>query len=151
MGVQKSAQNRPPFLAKCTPFFDPLDPFYCIFMWQFFMKSQKSWNFSLKKFFVHKSRNFQNVLVKIKSDKKFSFKENYNFALQKLAKIDKIWWNWTQKWSKIGHFWIIPQNRLKLAISRPKIGSRFYPKSYRLSDLQNRQFADLSAELATLF
>ena len=37
-----------------------------------------------------------------------------------------------------------------MAIFGLKIGSRFYQNSYRLTDLQNRQFADFSAELVTL-
>ena len=53
---------------------------------------------------------------------------------------------------KIGQNWsfLASKNRQKGSILGPKIGSRFYQNSYRLTDLQNRQFADLSAELATL-
>ena len=51
-----------------------------------------------------------------------------------------------QKWSFLGY-----KNRQKGAILGLEIGSRFCQNSYRLTDLQNRQFADLSAELATLF
>ena len=49
-----------------------------------------------------------------------------------------------QKWSFLGS-----KNRQKVAILGPKIGSRFYQNSCRLTDLENRQFADFSAELAT--
>ena len=52
----------------------------------------------------------------------------------------------------IGQNWsfLASKNRQKGSILGSKIGSRFYQNSYRLTDLQNRQFADLSAELATL-
>ena len=35
-GGSKIGSKTAPFLAKFSPFFDPLNPFYCIFMWQFF-------------------------------------------------------------------------------------------------------------------
>ena len=53
---------------------------------------------------------------------------------------------------KIGQNWPFktPKNRQNWPILGPKIGSRFSQKSHRLTDPKNRQFADLSAELATL-
>ena len=57
-GTSKIGRKSAPFLAKISSFFDPLDPFYCIFMWQFFSK------FKIVKYFF---QNWAHILAILKS------------------------------------------------------------------------------------
>ena len=146
MGVQKTAKNRPHFKTTFRHFLTPSTIFIAFLCDNFFWKIKNHWIFLKKVFGFMKVKISKTFWWKLKMTKSFHLKKVTFLLYRNWQK----WQNWSKNWSKKGHFQIWPQNRLKLAISRPKIGSRFYLNSHRLTDLKNRQFADLSAELATL-